>query len=222
MSDRFFSIALVISLGIHSVIFLRVPFLDLVRKNNELIRVKVAYLKNPPPLPDQRPKRDLIERKKDNSRLIDTASISRNEFFDREKRALNPKIPQYLPKPAPLSEPMPVFRKKISVPPVEEGNRINRPSYNSYYELIREKIRHSAYQNYSSTETGEVYIAFVVLADGSLKEAKYIEDKSTPSFYLKDISLRSIRAAAPFPSFPPDLDYPQLSFNVLISFQLEG
>ena len=222
MSDRFFALALVISLGIHSIIFLRVPFLDLVRKDNALIRVKVAYLKNPPPVPEQKPKRDILERKKDNSRLINTASISRNEFFDREKRALNPKVPQYLSKPAPLSEPMPVFKKKISFPPVEEDIKINRPSYNSYYELIREKIKHSAYQNYSSTDTGEVYIAFVVLADGSLKEARYIEDKSAPSFYLKDISLRSIRAAAPFPAFPQDLDYPQLSFNVIISFQLEG
>jgi len=222
MSDRFFAIALVISLAIHSIIFLRMPFIDFMRRNNAIISVKVAYLKNPPPLPEQKTRRELPDRRKDNSRFINSANINRKEFFDREKRALNPKIPQYLSKPAPLSEPMPVFRKKISVPPLDEGSKINRPSYNSYYELIREKIRHSAYQNYSSSETGEVYIAFVILSDGSLKEVRYIEEKSTPSYYLKDISLRSIKAAAPFPAFPQDLDYPQLSFNVLISFQLEG
>ena len=59
-------------------------------------------------------------------------------------------------------------------------------------------------------------------SDGNLKDVRYIEDKSSPSYYLKDVSMRSIREAAPFPAFPNDLDYPQLSFNVIISFQIDG
>jgi len=73
------------------------------------------------------------------------------------------------------------------------------------------KIRRCAYQNYSRTETGEIYLSFVIGQDGSLRDLRLVEEKSTPNYYLRDIALRSIRAASPFPAFPKELDYPQLS-----------
>ena len=38
--------------------------------------------------------------------------------------------------------------------------------------------------------------------------------------YLRDIALRSIKASS-FPNFPKELDYLQLTFNVVISFEIE-
>jgi len=35
------------------------------------------------------------------------------------------------------------------------------------------------------------------------------------------VAEKSIFDASPFPAFPKDLDYPELSFNVIISFQIE-
>jgi TonB family protein len=91
----------------------------------------------------------------------------------------------------------------------------------SYYQLVREKIKRAAYQNYTGTEIGEVTISFVVSKDGSLKDLRLIADKSSPSEYLTEIALRSIREASPFPGFPQELDYPQLSFNLAITFEIE-
>jgi TonB family protein len=111
-------------------------------------------------------------------------------------------------------------KKKITLPALDI-ERINNPSYISYYHIVREKIRRAAYQNYTRTETGEVYLSFVISSAGDIKEIRTVAEKSSPSLYLREIALRSVSDAAPFPNFPKELDYPQLSFNVVISFEVE-
>jgi len=112
------------------------------------------------------------------------------------------------------------FKKKIILPPVDMA-KIDNPSYISYYQIVREKIRRAAYQNYTRSQTGEVYATFVISSDGLLKNARLVEGKSSESAYLKDIALSSIKGASPFPNFPKELDYQELSFNVAISFEIE-
>jgi len=112
------------------------------------------------------------------------------------------------------------FKKKITLPAIEMA-KIDNPSYISYYQIVREKIRRSAYQNYTHNETGEVYVSFIISNDGYIKDVHLIEEKTTVNDYLKNIALRSIRDASPFPNFPKELDYPQLSFNIIISFEIE-
>ena len=88
-------------------------------------------------------------------------------------------------------------------------------------QIVREKIRRSAYQNYTHNETGEVYISFIISNDGYVKDVHLIEARTSASDYLKGIASRSVRDASPFPNFPKELDYPQLSFNIIISFEIE-
>ena len=114
------------------------------------------------------------------------------------------------------------IKKKISLPAVDmDKSKINNPSYISYYQLVREKIRRSAYQNYTRTETGEAYLSFVVAREGGLEDVHVIDERSSQNSYLQATALKSIRESAPFPAFPKDLDYPRLSFNVVISFEVE-
>ena len=82
-------------------------------------------------------------------------------------------------------------------------------------------IKKRAYANFSKVETGEVYMTFVVLSDGRLKQVQLIEEKTAAQDYLRQVSLKSVEECNPFPRFPPDLTYPELSFNVVISFELE-
>ena len=111
-------------------------------------------------------------------------------------------------------------KKKITLPEIKMA-RIDNPSYISYYQIVREKIRRSAYQNYTHNDTGEVYVSFVISNDGYIKDVRLAEDKTTAKDYLKSIALRSIKDASPFPNFPKTLDYQQLSFNIIISFEIE-
>ncbi|MBN2097131.1 MAG: hypothetical protein JW714_01485, partial [Candidatus Omnitrophica bacterium] len=59
-------------------------------------------------------------------------------------------------------------------------------------------------------------------SDGSVKEVKIIEEDSSPNRLLKGIAQRSLLQAAPFLPFPEGLSQKQLSFNVMVSFELEN
>jgi len=149
---------------------------------------------------------------------VPLAYIDKEKLFDREKQ-LN-LHDSMLIKPALVKPDVISIRKKITLPPVDL-DKINNPSYVSYYQIVREKIRRAAYQNYTHTDTGEVYLTFVISNDGYLKEVRLVEEKSTAAGYLHEIALKSVKEASPFPDFPKELDYPELSFNVVISFEIE-
>jgi len=113
-------------------------------------------------------------------------------------------------------------KRKISIPVFQSEKGAN-PKYSHYHQTIRRKIKERAYfyvDNFDF-ETGEVYLTFALLADGTLKEVRIIESKTSANEYLRGVGLRSIKESSPFPPFPKDLNYPELSFNVVISFELQ-
>lgn len=112
-------------------------------------------------------------------------------------------------------------KRFVSIPLLDSG-KISNPKYLNYHEHIRNKIRSRAYLYVNSPEfdVGEVYLTFVLLADGALKQIKIIEEKTDANSFLRTVGLRSVKESSPFPSFPEDLEYPELSFNVIISFKI--
>ena len=223
ITERAFQIALALSLITHSAIFLNYPVFRLPILNKKPVKMEIVYLKNPPQLPDlkQFPRTNSIMNLPDKTRNQTKNIRLPTANKDGILRSSKPLAPQPIFIKPTISKPDVIpIKKKISLPPIEMS-KINNPSYVSYYQLVREKIRRAAYQNYTRTETGEVYLAFVILKEGALKEVRLIEEKSSPNFYLREISKRSIKNASPFPAFPKELDYPQLSFNVIISFEIE-
>ena len=95
----------------------------------------------------------------------------------------------------------------------------NNPAYMDYYKLIREKIRKNAYYYYNTNSKGEVSVHFAIANNGQV-DSLLLNDASTLSRNLKDIAVKSVRDAAPFPPFPPELqDYSRLSFNISIYFK---
>lgn len=123
-----------------------------------------------------------------------------------------------------LIEEKPIIRRDVAIKDdslqdmTEMGKRVE---YLNYYQIVREEIRRCAYRNYSrGFAEGEVYISFVLFPNGQLKEAKIIDEKSIRVPFLKEIALKSIRDASPFPPFPKDISSSQLSFNVIISFEM--
>ncbi|MCK9595489.1 MAG: TonB C-terminal domain-containing protein [Candidatus Omnitrophica bacterium] len=227
-TESIFQRTLIASLILHSVIFLSIPQLNPFIRDKRMTKVRIVYLKNPPQPPKPKPFTKQTQSKR-NSRVSINSRISK---FDRiiprpaadkngipGKKTLTINDMNFI-KPAANKPDINALKKKISLAPVEM-NKINNPSYVSYYNLVREKIRRAAYQNYSHAETGEVYLAFVVSKLGALNTVKLIEERSSGNIYLREVAIRSIRDAAPFPPFSKDLDYPQLSFNVIISFTIE-
>lgn len=230
LSDRVFVTALVISVLVHGVIMFQNPrfnpfHINLNKKTEENPEIrylkKEAQIKDVPQKTPRKPEPPLKIPPR-----ISASKVPPPPFIDIDKEALGRKNRQILNrqpdfnKPAFIKPDVIAVKKKITMPAVDI-DKINNPSYLSYYQIVREKVRRAAYQNYTHTDVGEVYLSFVVSRNGFLSDMRLVEEKSSASNYLRDIALRSIREASPFPDFPKDLDYPRLSFNVIISFELE-
>lgn len=92
------------------------------------------------------------------------------------------------------------------------------PAYMDYYQIIRERIRINAFKYYESIKTGEIYLTFIINNDGSL-DGLYLDSNLSNHDELTDIALKSVEAAAPFPSFPKELVYSKLQFKISILFK---
>ena len=219
-AENSFKLAIGISLLVHSILFLSLPKFAGHRLNRTLKKLEVTYYKmqllsaamqtgRPPEM--RRTYKDSISMLKKDLQPVQATLKDSSHFFKPVE--MEPKKP--------LTIQQFLAQKKISVPPVK-SEKMKNPVYNNYYQVVREKIRHRAYNNYSRYETGEVYLTFVVASDGNLQEAKLVQEKSRAAAYLQDIALKSIRDASPFPAFPSNLQLPELSFNVVISFEVSN
>jgi len=214
-----FRFALLISIIIHGIVFLNpsaLKFLSakLQEKNIEINYLKLQPIRSSKLEENQKKEIDLKHTHSDKiKKLPPPPFVKRDEIFKENIRtSLSRPI---LPKPDIIS-----IKKIIQLKPVDM-EKINNPIYINYYQTIREKIRRCAYQNYSRSDTGQVYLTFIVISDGNLGEVRINEEKTEANFYLKQVALKSIKDASPFPVFPKELDYPQLTFNVIISFEVE-
>lgn len=215
-SEKVFQIALLISLIAHGAILVQNSNLNFpVLRQNKKQNLEVEYVKTP------------LEEKK----VIENQPLKKEPFLKLPlKITADNRIPppfidkvskgQTFNKPAFVKPDIIAIKKKITLPAIDI-DKINNPSYISYYQIIREKIKRAAYQNYTGSDVGEVAVSFIVSNEGYLKEIRLIEEKSCPSVYLREVALRSIKDASAFPKFPKELDFQQLSFNLVITFEIE-
>jgi len=232
-SDRLLRVTFTISLFAHGAILLQSQNFNPFSPASKKQEIEVRYIKENPQirslhkassrLNSQRPFPNSDPFLKLDSKTI-TATKVPPPYIEQDNLS---KVTKVLPNRT-LGFPKPTFavpelmaiKKKISLPPIEMA-KVDNPSYISYYQIVREKIRRSAYQNYTHNETGEVYVSFIISCDGYIKDVRLVEEKTSAGDYLRAIALRSVKDASPFPNFPKELDYLQLSFNIIISFEIE-
>jgi len=226
-SEKGFQIALLISLIAHGAILVQNSNLNFpVLRQNKKQDLEVKYVRTPPEekkvTENQPPKKELFLKlplKITADNRIPPPFIDKEDIFKNNTRK-NAFKDQAFNKPAFVKPDIIAIKKKITLPAIDI-DKINNPSYISYYQIIREKIKRAAYQNYTGSDVGEVAISFIVSNEGYLKEIHLIEEKSCPSAYLREVALKSIRDASAFPKFPEELDFQQLSFNLVITFEIE-
>ena len=224
-SNRTFQIAFLISLTVHGVIFYQNLNFNFLSGHKQSQKLEIIYSKN---LQENQKTQDFKTPKKES--ILNTQAriaienrtippkIEKERIFRKNPEIISRKLA--FTKPTLIKPDIIAIKKKITLPPVDL-DKIDNPSYISYYQIVREKIRTSAYKNFTQTETGEVFLSFVISSEGALRDVKLIEKKSTTNSYLKNIAYQSIKDASPFGRFPKELDYPQLTFNVVISFEIE-
>src|SRR3989338_1198300 len=195
-SDKAFTITLVLSAIVHGVILFQNPNLNLniFPKDKKEPVLEVSYVKTPPEpqATKEYPKTALPKKEsflKLSSKITATKMtpppyIDRETIFRKSREIISQKYA--FSKPTFVKPDIIAVKKIITLPPIDL-DKINNPSYISYYQIVREKIRRAAYQNYTRAEVGEAYLSFLISSDGSLKAMQLIEEKSSPSVYLKEI-----------------------------------
>lgn len=221
MENRIFTYTLIVSLLIHIGVLWNMSYAQMRLKAKTIKMIEVVYpgIKLEKKIPDTAPapvkgmkvdllqaaKASLQEQKSISSFMKDMSKLSDDFLHQGQKAKVVNQKPQ---------------KRKVSVPAVE-AQQINNPVYINYYQIVRSRIRDRAYANYERFESGEVYLTFMLDSQGSLKRIKIIEERTRANQYLRQISMRSIEESNPFPPFPSDLQYPELSFNVIISYEVE-
>lgn len=228
-SERLFQAAFFVSLIFHGIILLQNPNFNLIPKGDKAEKLEISYVNNAQQNRELNRDRNTQHLKQEPffkfpslitaSKKTPPPFIDRQELFNKINVKNISRQPSFI-KPALAKPDIIAVKKKITLPVVNINKSAN-PNYMSYYQLVREKIKRAAYQNYTRTEMGEIYLSFSVSSDGYIQEIRIVDEKSSANPYLKETALKSIKDASPFPNFPKELDYPQLSFNVIVSFEVE-
>ncbi len=219
--NKIFSYALLLSLIIHAALLSRFSFHHprLLKETIRPLELTYQPVKALIHKQETKVKLPLVDSRMSSSKIPLEAHVQKGPPLIKETGTL-PQEWQLEKSPSVRIDTRPVGRK-ISVPELK-SEKINNPVYLDYYQIVRNRIKDRAYRNYSRMDAGEVYLTFVLASDGFLKQIKLIDEKTSAGAYLQDISLKSIRESSPFPSFPHDLTYPELSFNVVISFEVKN
>ena len=226
--NRVFQFALLISVAVHGVLMLQHYGIEVSPRNKEE-KLEISYIKKPP---EYKPKpKDLALKKikKDPFlELKDKTVIEKRvppPYIEKNNLPANPRpqlaLKNQANRPSIIDVQVVSVKKRVSLPAVMEADKIKNPSYISYYQIVREKIRRAAFRSYNGRELGEVTLSFIILNDGGLQKIFLMEEHSSESAYLREIAVNSVKAASPFPGFPKELNYPCLLFRLPIEFEVE-
>ena len=216
-TDKPLRIALLISFILHTLMLVQMPHLEILSKEKPLPKLEVTYLK----IKEIKPKKTNIKTKPPKvsktlaapkDRPAQVKLENNKDSFVKLKKEPKKQIPQ---KAAPLRQ-----VEQIEIPP--ELPKEDQALYVNYYQSIRGRIREFVVDNYPRfVAYGEVCLRFVLLSNGKLKELTVVVERSSPNNLLQKIAKKSVRQASPFSAFPKGLNQAELSFNVIISFELE-
>jgi len=227
--ENTFKATLLISVLIHSVILISLPYFKSVPKKKELTELEVTYRYLAQKLSKQNRhgiSKELLS--KNQKQLPKTSLPQENPKIEQPKidfsKLFKPKESISVPKPQTLKKTPKVKKISLKNLPMEESKD---PAYLSYRDIIRRKIQDKVYYfsdqffYFDNPREGSVFVSFSVTSDGMLKELNILDDRSSSDMILKKISTKAITDSSPFQKFPKDLKYNERSFNLEISFEVE-
>ena len=230
MNISLFQFALVLSLAVHVLVFSALSLKRTKERRKPPKQIEITYQKIQPKKvirPEVKRKQTKIFREEPLPKppKVTPFKDTKDKFmgFQQSIKDIS-KLPEKIPLEKKRISPIKTkdMARSIEVP-LLKSEKITNPQYLSYNQSIRQKIREQAYRyvDHPKFETGEVYLTFIIKRTGQLEDVQVLDGRSQANDYLKEIGLRSVREAAPFSPFPANLPYPELTFNVVISFTLQ-
>ena len=212
--NKNFQIAVAVSILAHSMIFLGLPVVPFLPSRRSLETLKITYYKI-----KEMPEKKEITRKRPKSMVKKLPKVTKEEILEPPVKNVR-KTKSKTRRVTAIEE---VKEKKFEAVIKEEQDDAKKATYISYYRAVREKIRKRADRNYPRNRSlgeGEVFLSFVVTSSGELLQIRVIDKASVDDALLRNIAIDSIRDASPFPPFPKGMGQYQITFNVIISFEL--
>ena len=102
----------------------------------------------------------------------------------------------------------------------DEASKDGDQDYIRYHSLIRDRIKTEVARNYTrKMGEGKVELIFTVTRDGQLAKMAIDDSESIGKLELRQIAIKSLQSAAPFPPFPDSLEAEDLILCVLVVFK---
>jgi hypothetical protein len=226
--NRIFYAALTASLAIHSAGIIVFSFIKVADYRKPLKSIEVTYHKienkESKQIKPETPAVQMVEMEPPPGKieLLAKEPARQDRMFEkiRDISKLSKEMRVGKKQTLPRIDPDDIHRK-ITIP-VLSAEKISSPQYLTYNEAIRARIRQEAYHYIDARElkNGDIYLTFVLSNAGELKALRIVEERSEADDFLRKIGTESIEASQPFPPFPRDLNYQELTFNIKISFQV--
>ena len=216
MTDRIFTITFAISLGAHLLLVVG-QLLSLNWFNLPRFRAPIDVVYEEETAREEL--RSLQEHLQRATRQVASATSTLQAGVSTQIRI--PERPILAGDPA-LSTTLPERAAIVDLTNLVEASR-GDPVLLSYFGAIREQIQHTANEGAwltgASTE-GMVLVSFVLTSNGAIGAASIVPDRSAPSQALREIAVQIVKAAAPFPPFPPSMTEPSKTIFVPLEFLL--
>lgn len=214
--DNAVKIAFIISVFFHAFIFFAFPSINIFLPRRPIENFQISYYR----LKDARA--ISAEQKQQAAKTPSPEKLSKMLQAQKEKLLLASQKKK--------EEIKNVQEKKDAVPPMEEKKDMvipplpagieKMPAYLDYVQSVREKIKRVANASYQrSGSGGEVLLNFILANNGGLVFVKIMAERSCFDERLRQLAREAIEKASPFDPFPLDLEFKQLSFSVIISFE---
>jgi len=211
--DRVFSIAFAVSIGVHLLFFIK-PWRIGQRAPAAPTPTQFIYEQAAPPHETRTIQERALRQQRDATRSTSSLTGSQQAQIripDRSLLSTNRALPDIIPQPSSTID-------LTDLTAASGGD----PVLLTYFSAIRQQIQQVANRRpWTATGTqqeGLVYVAFVLTSAGAIEGIGIVSNRSIPSEQLQDISLRIVKAAAPFAPFPPSITEPSKRIIVPLEF----
>jgi protein TonB len=216
MSDRVFTVAFSVSLGIHLIFLVgQLLSIDWFRLVKTPRPIQVVY-ETPPAL------RELqhLQERHSRAKRETVAPPSANPLEEHQQIRI-PDRPSLTANRS-MTDLIPERSSVVDLTNLVDAARGN-PVLLSYFSAIREQIQQTANRQAWLTGTsteGLVYVTFILSATGAIREVQIVTNRSAASAALRDVAVQIVKTAAPFPPFPPSVTEATKTIVVPLEFLL--
>ena len=232
MSDRAFSIAFAVSLGLHLVLLLgQLLSLHWLNLSSSRTPIEVIYEHEAASRELERLQEHLARATQETIAVPSPPTVSEHaqvRIPDRPSLSDDRSLAA-VATGRPLTDDRALSEFVAATPPsvVDLTNLVDasrgNPVLLSYFSAIRDQIQQAANRTTwlsGASSEGLVYISFTLSASGAIQKVTVVSERSVAAQPLQEAAIRIVRAAAPFPPFPPSMAEPNKTVVVPLEFLL--